>query len=110
MTLQVLWTRSLAVLLGSSVFSFTLILLAFLIGLGVGAAVFARASQRTPHPVRWLAGLHLATAVAVGATYLFTDKIPFIFTWLLQSSSFGVDAILSASSCSPASPCCRRRC
>jgi spermidine synthase len=38
MTLQVLWTRTLAVLLGSSVFSFTLILLAFLIGLGVGAS------------------------------------------------------------------------
>jgi spermidine synthase len=94
MTLQVLWTRTLAVLLGSSVFSFTLILLAFLIGLGVGAAVFARASQRTQHPIRWLAVLHLATAGAVGLTYLFTDKIPFIFTWLLQSSSFGVDATL----------------
>src|SRR6478609_8013486 len=94
MTLQVLWTRTLAVLLGSSVYSFTLILLAFLIGLGVGAAVFARWSQRTPHPVRWLAVLHLATAGAVGVTYLFTDKIPYIFTWLLQSSSFGVDAVL----------------
>ena len=94
MTLQVLWTRTLAVLLGSSIFSFTLILLAFLIGLGVGAAVFARASQRTPHPVRWLAVLHLATAAAVGLTYLFTDRIPYLFTWLLQSSSFGVDAIL----------------
>jgi spermidine synthase len=94
MTLQVLWTRSLAVLLGSSVFSFTLILLAFLIGLGAGAAVFARWSQRTPHPIRWLAALHLATAAAVGLTYLFTDKVPYIFTWLLRSSSFGVDAIL----------------
>src|SRR6185436_5481848 len=94
MCLQVLWTRSLAVLLGSSVFSFTLILLAFLIGLGAGAAVFARISQRTPHPVLWLAVLHAATAVAVGVTYLFTDKVPYIFTWLLQSSSFGVDAIL----------------
>ena len=94
MCLQVLWTRSLAILLSSSIFSFTLILLAFLIGLGVGAAVFARASQRTRHPVLWLAVLHAATAVAVGATYLFTDKVPYIFTWLLQSSSFGVDAIL----------------
>jgi spermidine synthase len=94
MTLQVLWTRALAVLLGSSVFSFTLILLAVLIGLGVGAAVFGRASQRTAHPVRWLASLHLATAIAIGATYLFTDRIPFVFTWLLQSTSFGVDAIL----------------
>ena len=94
MTLQVLWTRALAVLLGSSVFSFTLILLAFLIGLGVGAALFGRISQRTPHPIRWLAALHLATAAAVGFTYLFTDKIPYVFTWLLQSTSFGVDTIL----------------
>ena len=84
MTLQVLWTRALAVLLGSSIFSFTLILLAFLIGLGVGAALFGRAGQRTPHPVRWLAMLHLGTAAAVGATYLFTDQMPFVFTWLLR--------------------------
>ena len=56
--------------------------------------MFARWSQRTPHPIRWLAALHLATAAAVGLTYLFTDKVPYIFTWLLQSSSFGVDAIL----------------
>jgi predicted membrane-bound spermidine synthase len=82
------------VLLGSSVFSFTLILLAFLIGLGVGAALFGRISQRTPHPIRWLAALHLCTAAAVGLTYLFTDRIPYVFTWLLQSSSFGVDTIL----------------
>src|SRR4029079_18861230 len=31
---------------------------------------------------------------AVGATYLFTDRVPYIFTWLLQSSSFRVDAVL----------------
>ena len=94
MTLQVLWTRALAVLIGSSIFSFTLILLAFLIGLGIGAALFGRASQRTPHPVRWLALLHLGMAVAVGVTYLFTDRLPYVFTWLLQSTSFGVDTIL----------------
>lgn len=94
MILQVLWTRALAVLIGSSIFSFTIILLAFLIGLGVGAVVFGRASQKTAHPIRWLGGLHLATAAAIGATYLFTDKIPYVFAWLLQSTSFGVDTIL----------------
>ena len=62
MTLQVLWTRALAVLIGSSVYSFTLILLAFLVGLGSGSALFGRLSQRTRHPIRWLAGLHLGIA------------------------------------------------
>src|SRR6185295_1451406 len=94
MTLQGLWTRALAVLIGSSIFSFTLILLAFLVGLGVGSAVFGRLSQRTAHPVRWLAALHLGIAGAVGVSYLVTDKIPYVFTWLLESSSYGVDTVL----------------
>jgi spermidine synthase len=94
MTLQVLWTRALAVLIGSSVYSFTLILLAFLVGLGSGSALFGRISQRTRHPVRWLAGLHLGIAAAIGLSYLVTDRLPLVFTWLLESASFGVDAVL----------------
>ncbi|MES1206934.1 MAG: fused MFS/spermidine synthase [Pseudomonadota bacterium] len=94
MTLQVLWTRALAVLIGSSVYSFTLILLAFLVGLGSGSALFGRISQRTQHPVRWLAGLHLGIAAAIGLSYLVTDHLPIVFTWLLESASFGVDAVL----------------
>jgi spermidine synthase len=94
MTLQVLWTRALAVLIGSSIFSFTIILVAFLVGLGLGSAVFGRLSQRAAHPVRWLAGLHLGIALAVGVSYLMTDRMPFVFTWLLRSTSFGVDTIL----------------
>ena len=94
MTLQVLWTRALAVLIGSSIFSFTVILLAFLVGLGTGSAVFGRWSQRTVHPVRWLAALHLGIATAIGLSYLVTDKIPYVFTWLLESTSFGVDTVL----------------
>jgi predicted membrane-bound spermidine synthase len=70
-------------------------LIAFLIGLGVGTAVFGRVSQRTAHPVRWLAGLHLAIVTAVGLSYLVTDKMPYVFTWFLQSTGFGVNGILT---------------
>jgi spermidine synthase len=94
MTLQVLWTRALAVLIGSSVFSFTLILLAFLVGLGSGSALVGRWSQRSRHPVRWLAMLHLGIGAAVGVSYLLTDRMPLLFAWLLQSTGFGVDGVL----------------
>lgn len=93
MTLQVLWTRALAVVIGSSIFSFTLILLAFLVGLGGGSALFGRLADREPHPVRALALLHLCIAASVGLSYLLTDELPFVFAWLLSSTSFGVDAI-----------------
>ena len=93
MTLQVLWTRALAVVLGSSIFSFTLILLAFLVGLGGGSAVFGRVADRTAQPVRALALLHLGIAGAVGLSYLLTDNLPFVFAALVSSTKAGVDAI-----------------
>ena len=46
MVYQVLWTRALAIVIGSSVYSFTLILLAFLIGLSGGAALTTRLCPR----------------------------------------------------------------
>jgi spermidine synthase len=94
MALQVLWTRALAVVIGSSIFSFTIILLSFLVGLGLGSALFGRICDRTRRPVLLLACLHLGIAAAIGASYLLADKLPFVFAWLLSSTAMGVDAVL----------------
>ena len=94
MTLQVLWTRALAVIIGSSIFSFTIILLAFLIGLGTGSAAFGRLAQRFRDPVRSLAMVHLGIVAAIGLSYLVTDRLPYVFTYLLSSTSITADAVL----------------
>jgi spermidine synthase len=94
MTLQVLWTRALAVIIGSSIFSFTIILLAFLIGLGTGSAAFGRLAQRFRDPVRSLAIVHLGIVAAIGLSYLVTDRLPYVFTYLLSSTSITADAVL----------------
>src|SRR5207248_2881846 len=83
MTLQGLWTRALAVVIGSSIYSFTIILIAFLVGLGAGSAVFGRLAQRTAHPVRWLGGVHLGIAACIGGSYVIADRLPYVFAWLL---------------------------
>ena len=104
MTLQVLWTRALAVLLGSSIFSFTLILLAFLIGLGIGAALFGRCEPADAAPGA-LAGPACTSGPRSPSalTYLFTDRMPYVFTWLLQSSQLRASTpSCSVSSCWPA--------
>jgi len=94
MTLQVLWTRALAVIIGSSIFSFTIILLAFLIGLGTGSAAFGRLAQRFRDPVRSLALVHLGIVATIGLSYLITDRLPFVFTYLLSSTSITADTVL----------------
>jgi spermidine synthase len=95
MTLQVLWTRALAVIIGSSIFSFTIILLAFLIGLGSGSAVFGRLVTRFREPVRALALTHLGIVACIGLSYLITDRLPFVFTYLLSSTMVSADAVLT---------------
>jgi len=91
---QVLWTRALAIIIGSSVYSFTLILLAFLVGLAGGAAIISRLSARTQKPMEWLAGVHLATAAMIGVSYLLMDKLPAAFLGLLRGGAFSVDGII----------------
>lgn len=95
MVLQVLWTRALAVIIGSSIFSFTIILLAFLVGLGTGSATFGRLVGRFRDPVRGLAMTHLGIVAAIGLSYLITDRLPFVFTYLLSSTLVSADAVLT---------------
>jgi spermidine synthase len=95
MIAQVLWTRALAIVIGSSVYSFTLILLAFLIGLALGAALVTRLSSRSLLPIEWLAGVHLSVAAMVGLSCFLMDKLPGAFLALLRGGSFSVDGILA---------------
>jgi spermidine synthase len=94
MTYQVLWSRALAIVIGSSVYSFTLILLAFLVGLAGGAALWSRLSQRSRDPVTWLAATHMGVVAMVVASYLFIDKLPALFVGMLKGGSFSVDGVL----------------
>lgn len=48
MVLEVAWTRALSMVLGSSVYAFSLMLLAFLVGLAGGGAFFSRLLKRRP--------------------------------------------------------------
>lgn len=95
MVYQVLWTRALAIIIGSSVYSFTLILLAFLIGLAAGAALLTKLLPRISRPLLWLGSLHALTLVAVGYSYLMFDRLPGIFLAILRSGNLGIDELLS---------------
>ncbi|HEY3357531.1 MAG TPA: fused MFS/spermidine synthase, partial [Polyangia bacterium] len=96
MVLQVLWTRALAVVIGSSVYSFTLILLSFLVGLAGGAALVARLLRRARRPVLALCWLHLATVAAIALSYWCIGKLPQVFLWLMKGVSLETDTILVA--------------
>ncbi len=96
MVYQVIWTRTLSMTMGSSVYSFTLVLVAFLIGLAGGAAVIARMANKTRNPVGWLAVNHLVIVVLVGASFLMADRLPMVFLFFLKNSSLNDSSVMWA--------------
>ena len=63
MALEVLWTRTIGVVIGASTYSFTLILTTCLTGLAIGAAVMARRVRWVADPVKALAYVQLTVGL-----------------------------------------------
>jgi len=88
---QVVWTRQLSLMLGATVYTFSIILAVFLIGLGVGAGLGAMLARRTPRPRLALATCQLVVAGAVAWTaFMSARSLPYwpIDPWLSQSPWF----------------------
>ncbi|HYM00539.1 MAG TPA: fused MFS/spermidine synthase, partial [Blastocatellia bacterium] len=87
---EVIWSRVLALIIGSSVYAFSIMLATFLIGLAVGSTASARIVDRLRRPVFAFAGIELLIGLAsLGGAYLF-NELPYAFIglyrWLASSS------------------------
>lgn len=90
---EVIWSRVLALIIGSSVYAFSIMLTTFLVGLAAGATIASRVVDRVHRPVRMFALIEVAVGVTslIGA-YLFND-LPYVFVQLyrwVDSSAFGL--------------------
>ncbi len=76
---EVLWTRVFSLVLGSSVYAFTVMLATFLAGIGFGSILFAPVVDRLKRPLVWFGVLE----AIIGFTSLFSifiyKELPFIF-------------------------------
>jgi spermidine synthase len=74
---EVVWTRLLALMLGATVYTFSIILAVFLIGLGIGSSAGSVWTRTLKRPRVALAASQLALAFAVAWTaYAVSDLIP----------------------------------
>lgn len=79
--LQICWTRALAVLLGSSVYAFSAILVAFLTGIGLGSSFYSLLMKhRQPH-IHYLSHLYALTGLTALASLIWLPQLPPFFVW-----------------------------
>ena len=89
---EVLWTRLLAQVLGSSVYAFSTMLASVLLGIAVGGALAARFAGDAARAARRLAAAELATAALAWAAFRAVDRVPA----LAQRLDAGASAALGA--------------
>ncbi|MBI4817056.1 MAG: fused MFS/spermidine synthase [Deltaproteobacteria bacterium] len=78
MALEVLWSRTLGVVIGASTYAFTLILVTFLTGLSLGAALMSSRVDRNPRPLSTLALALVAAGLSAAVGTLFVDRLPLL--------------------------------
>ena len=94
---EVVWTRLLSLLLGATVYTFSIILAVFLVGLWAGSSAGSLMARRTEHPRRALAGCQVLLAVAIGWTaYTMSHSLPYwpIDPWLSLNPWFNFEVDL----------------
>ena len=74
---EVVWTRLLGVMLGATVYTFSIILAVFLVGLGIGSTSGAFVARNTRHPRVALGICQMLLAGAIAWTaYMITQALP----------------------------------
>lgn len=91
---EVVWTRLLSLLLGATVYTFSIILAVFLIGLWAGTSIGSYAARRIQNP-RWaLAGCQILASVTIAWTaYTLAHSLPFwpVDPWLSTDPWFNFE-------------------
>ncbi|MGD9137634.1 MAG: fused MFS/spermidine synthase, partial [Desulfobacterales bacterium] len=82
LSLEVIWTRILAYVVGSHGYAFGIILASFLSGIALGSTLLSRFSDRLQRPVIWLGFTQLLVAGTAFAASIMMFKIRGLTGWL----------------------------
>lgn len=79
LTFEVVWTRTLTLVLGSSTYAFTTMLTTFLIGISLGTAIMTKLQEKIERPVFWIGALLCGIAISGFITACFFNELPWMF-------------------------------
>ncbi|MFC1890288.1 fused MFS/spermidine synthase [Thermodesulfobacteriota bacterium] len=83
--LEILWTRTIILSVGSSTQAVALMLTTFLAGIACGSAIYSRIAPRLRSPIRFAAWLQFAIAIASIFLLRIATELPFLYISLWDS-------------------------
>ncbi|MBD3241613.1 MAG: hypothetical protein GF331_13570, partial [Chitinivibrionales bacterium] len=82
MLYELVWIRLLALVMGSSTYSFSIMLFTFIAGISIGALIVSLLSSRIHDPLRWFALAELGVCVSLAVMIPFYERLPYWFNVL----------------------------
>ncbi|TET45103.1 tetratricopeptide repeat protein [candidate division TA06 bacterium] len=79
MIYEVSWSRSLTLVIGSSIYAFNTMLLSFIFGIGLGSLIFALIFRRRTPSITLFSSVELAIGVSCFLVVLLFDRLPVLF-------------------------------
>ena len=94
---EVVWTRTLSLIIGSSVYAFTTMLFTFLLGIALGSFMMSALMEKTKKREYLLfAIIEAGIALTVLFAAVLTGKLPMLFFWMAQivpKNFFGIQIV-----------------
>jgi len=94
LTYEVVWSRILTLIIGSSVYAFSIMLTTFLIGLAAGGMIISRFVDRLSKKVLTLCAIQVLTGLSAFAGLYLFPELPYLFVRLYRSFSDSPLAVL----------------
>jgi spermidine synthase len=95
-SLEILWSRSFALVIGSSIYSFNLMLVSFLVGLVLGTWIYERVWLRLKNPGFLLMILLLSLCAGILLCTIAIGRLPLLYFSLMKifPMSFGIHQVI----------------
>ena len=95
LALEVVWSRALCLLTGSSIYAFSAVLFAVLVGIALGSVVTARLFARRPAGPAWFAGVEIGAGISTLALVAIYAHLPHVFQRMVVNHGGNASALLT---------------
>jgi spermidine synthase len=94
MVYEVAWSRTLSLLVDSSVYGFTIMLTTFLVGIAIGSLVFSRWVDRFRHQGFIWGLMQIGIGVLAFLSLIFFQELPYLYLLLYQTIGQSINLLL----------------
>lgn len=82
---EVVWTRALSTVLGSTTYAVSAMLATFMLGLAIGGVTGGRLADRAPDPLRWFGAAELAIGALAIVSHVAIEALPSLYLPLYRA-------------------------